>query len=702
MRRPSQGLPWQHGRSAPGRPSQKIEEVREAREKADAEKRRLLDRLKEQRQAETQAKEARTAALEAKRSRLKSIDVDAALNAARRLKFFDLVDSGAVNETKTLNRPSLTLLELYLHVLRDRNSISVLQWPHDISDVSSLHPLAMVAALCSVSENITAGFRWCPAIPDIRSLYFPWRGHGTGVGQRRTLLERAELMKRNALHLTRTQFGEPEYSPEFAKLHIMLGHLNHLKVRDESKPHLAHPTLGELYPTFGALGGDNAPPLFRSPVYELFGRVAHGAALNQLQDHRGSLVQPATAPFALFGICPRANVKAALNHAALTKGRGPDACILDLNSPGLSRLGPSWDRDLQAFLELLVATHPETPVLSVTQDIFVHRRISFLLGKLGLSDRSTATSRVIVRSTDDLFTPDPEIGEVSEVKFQFHSTAGQGAAALRALSDAARQSSDPVVAGVLRNAMGSVRRTMSLPCGLKRASDTLVETEGQEAAEAFLERRSASSVLAVIKRQIELCADSSERARLTEAERTVDKAFEEFEQDTPIGSLLAELAASLSRKSSQSVIAFAREEDRILGEGRICDDTDQGASIRKRIESGYMRLATLQDLDEELASIEAGRTRNMWKRLVVVAPPRNQFAVMLGRRWLPEEIIVLSDREFVEKLAGTYQTLSSHPDLAGPGDWAPVSPLPLLPPAMKPKRVMSRRSTWSLMHRRPS
>ena len=51
----------------------------------------------------------------------------------------------------------------------------------------------------------------------------------------------------------------------------------------------------------------------------------------------------------------------------------------------------------------------------------------------------------------------------------------------------------------------------------------------------------------------------------------------------------------------------------------------------------------------------------------MVAPPRDAFAILLGRRWLPEEIIVIADREFVDRLGVTYAALASHPDLAGAG-----------------------------------
>ena len=225
---------------------------------------------------------------------------------------------------------------------------------------------------------------------------------------------------------------------------MTLGHLNHLKVRDATKPHLAHPTLGELYPTFGALGGEiRTTHPCGDALYELFGRVSHGAALDRLQDHRAEICQPATAPFGFFGICPRTNVKSALQHPALSKGRAADACILDLGPPSLARLGPVWEKSVEEFLEVLIAHHPETPVFAVTQDIYVHRRVAALLAKVGLTERPSTggppPSRIVVRSSDDGFAVDPDIGEVSEVCISVSFRGGQGAAALRALSDAARE-----------------------------------------------------------------------------------------------------------------------------------------------------------------------------------------------------------------------------------------------------------------------
>jgi hypothetical protein len=649
------------------RPPQGINAFRKGREKADAERRRMLDRFKNHQAAVDRERVTREAARTAKQTRFSALNISEAVAAAQRLTFVDL-EAEKTHNAATLNRPSLAMLELFLKALRERTSVVTLQWPRGSRDMSILHPLAMLAIIGSSPERTSGAFRWCPAVADFRTLYYPWRGCGTGTTQRRVLVDRNEITKRNGLHLTRGQVGEPEMSPELGKLHVTLGHLHHLKLRDASKPHLAHPTLGELYPTFGSLGGEGAPRPFREALYELFGRVRHGAALDQLQDHRAEICQPATAPFAFFGICPRSNVKGALQHPSLSQGRAADVCILDLGPPGLARLGPAWEDAVEEFLQMLVVHHPGTPVFAVTQDIYVHRRVANLLVSVGLTERPPTggpPSRVLVRSSDDCFAVDPDIGEVTEAGFQFHSAGGQGAAALRALSDAARGSADASTAGLLRHSMGNVRRAMSLPCGLADAHEVLSETDA--GADTFLERRSASTVLAVIKRQIDLSADGAERQRLTDAESAVDAAFNEFENDTPIGSMLAEIAGAMSRKSSPSVIAFSSDYELLLGKRRICTDHEQGEQIKKRIASGFLRLATLQALDAELASIESGRSRNSWKRLVVVAPPRDPFAILLGRKWLPEEIIVIADREFVDRLGVTYAALASHPDLAGTG-----------------------------------
>src|SRR6266540_6017449 len=102
-----------------------IKKFREARENADAGRRRMLDHFKEHHLAVQQERQAREAAFAAKRTRFSALNISEALAAARRLTFVDLEADGT-HEAVPLNRPSLAMLELFLKVLRERASIVTL------------------------------------------------------------------------------------------------------------------------------------------------------------------------------------------------------------------------------------------------------------------------------------------------------------------------------------------------------------------------------------------------------------------------------------------------------------------------------------------------------------------------------------------------------------------------------------------------
>ena len=220
--------------------------------------------------------------------------------------------------------------------------------------------------------------------------------------------------------------------------------------------------------------------------------------------------------------------------------------------------------------------------------------------------------------------------------------------------------------------MGNVRRAMSLPCGLAAAHEVLGETDA--GADTFLERRSAGTVLAVIKRQIELCADGAERQKLTEAESAVDAAFNEFEHDTPIGSMLAEIAASFRASRARASSPFRATMNCCLGKRRICTDDEQGEQIKKRHrERLHPPRRRCRRSTRSLPASKAVAAAIPGSALSSSHPRAMRSPFLLGRKWLPEEIIVLADREFVDRLGVTYAALASHPDLSGAGqDWQPA------------------------------
>jgi hypothetical protein len=286
------------------------------------------------------------------------------------------------------------------------------------------------------------------------------------------LVDRNALLKRNAKHLTRQVLHKLEASDAMRKLHETLGHLSNLSKRDQSQPHLAYPTLAEIYPVFVADGGEEAPPLFRAAIGELYGRVRHGAAIDQLSDHRPVLSDPMQAPFGVFGVTTRADLQKTMAHAAL---KTVDLCLLDLGPPALTRLGHGWAEQVESFVHAARKRFPMLPFFAVTQDGYVHRQVLRMLEppratRSVSADDSRPTSKVLLRATEDALTAEASAeGELTAVKAAVASAGGTPTAALAAMSAAARGVSDSSVAGRIRRAMGGLRRAASLPCGLGAA-----------------------------------------------------------------------------------------------------------------------------------------------------------------------------------------------------------------------------------------
>jgi CheY-like chemotaxis protein len=618
---------------------------------------------------ERQAAAAAAAKSEAEKPRrFDALDTAAAMRFAEGLRFrrFDL----ELGTPTSLNRPTLELLDQFLSALTGGQSASLLQWPAGQRDISIVHPLAMLALLGSAAPLVESGHRFCAAVPDFRTLYFPWRGGGTSADQRRWLVDRSAIIRANALHLTRRRAGKPEHSETLRDLHEMLGHFSQLSRREERFPHLAHPNLVELYPLFSSDGGDDAPRPFSAAVHELFGRVRYGAGMGELPDHRPALCDPAHAPFGLFGITARADTRAALHHEALDAakgGRPADICLLDLCYPGLRRLGFGWEAEVARFLDSLIARQPGVPVLAITQDSFVQRRVAALLKQCKAARKANLTAMslpVIVRGTSDLQTNDPPAGTVTSLQPEFQSAAGASVSALEALAAAAR-GADPIIAGSLRRSAANLRRAAALPCGLDQAYSILCDLDGQAAAEAFLQTRSESSVLSPILAAIDDGAAGPQRERLLAAETAVRQAYAGLASETPIGSAMATLAISMSRSSSFSIVCFSDETDLRLARARFGGNSEVGGVLRRRLERGQVHITHTGTLEQTLATLESGDTRNTWRQLILVAPRLAFLDQLMIRPWLPATMLVLCDRAFALRTAGSYAALSRQPAFGG-------------------------------------
>ena len=636
-----------------------FEKMQESRALAAERRRRLVEQIKA-RQAEAKAKEEakKSSGLGAK----PKPDINAVMAAAQGIHVLPFEIT--LGQPATLNRPTLDLLRRYFEALSSGVSVCVLEWPNGSRDISFLHPLAMVTLLRVPQPHDNGKYRWCDPALSCRTLYFPWRG-GSSYASQRYLLRCSDLTDWNNYHLTR-RLAQPGDDSIADRLHETLGHLNRLRVRETTKPHLAHPSLTELYPVFTAQGGQRQSQYFSEAQNELFGRVRFGAALDRMSDHRPALAVPQTAPYGLFGVAVDADFKAAFTGPALSdQGQAPNICMLDLSPTPLSRLGPAWADRVEDFITQATRRFPELPFLAVTQDTFVHSRLQSILRKNHKPIR--ALSHIHVRVSSDAITPDLIAQNWSQTQPQFSSTAGPAADAIAALSEAARGVHDPALAGTLRREMGSLRKAASLPCGLASAYDILCEKMGQGPAETFLARRSLATLIAPIDQALASEITGPERTRLEAARAAVDRAFKALDNETPVGSLTAEHIAGIARRSSRSIVAFASREDLILGDHRFADDSEAGQLLRRRMERNVIRFTTIDDLAGVLTGIENAKDRNTWKRLIVVAPSALQFASLVTRPWLPDQLVVICERTFADRLSRQYAHLASHPDLAGAG-----------------------------------
>ncbi|MGE0611680.1 MAG: hypothetical protein AB7O70_04980 [Hyphomicrobiales bacterium] len=400
-----------------------LEEIRKRQALAAERRRELLENLKAQ-QTKPKAADTKQFSTGPETEKRAALDVSAAMSAADSIYLIPF--EVQLGEPAVLNRPTIALLLRFFEALSSGVSASVLQWPFSLRDVSILHPLAM-AALLRVSEKKTTGnYIWCDPAPSCRTLYFPWRG-GANLSGQRYLLRRTDLTDWNKYHLTR-RIAAPDTPPILAdKLHETIGHLDRLRARETTKPHLAHPALCELYPAFAALNDGQA---FAGAQNELFGRVSFGAALGRMTDHRPALTAPENAPYGLYGIAHDADLRRALGARCITGlGRTPQICVLDLNALGLKRLGHDWAERTEQFVTEVMKRFPDIPFLAVTNDPFVHRKAEGILR--GRLRPKRPASKIIVRTIQDIVSADSLPESWPPVGARFSTTGGHATAPMQ-------------------------------------------------------------------------------------------------------------------------------------------------------------------------------------------------------------------------------------------------------------------------------
>ncbi|MDY0885395.1 hypothetical protein ACFPL7_24140 [Dongia soli] len=639
-----------------------LEKIREGQAQAAEKRKRLLDKVKNAPPPRVAKKFSEPTHVGEHVRRCSSLVVDRAINALKQFQFLQLHQNLNLKSDRFLhvNRPTEFLVRSFLEGVATGVSRSILQWPAGQRDISIVHSIAAIAALGSVPTKQENGIAWCDAVPDFRTLFFPWRSGSSGTTGHAFLINRDHLVALNKKHLTRQSVDAPEASPELKKLHVTIGHLQQLSKQDPRRPHLAHPTLGELLPAYS----DVAPKgmAFPSPICDIFYRVCFGAGIEKLHDYRSAICNPHSAPFGIFGISASSDLRKVLAHQVFQpakNGRPPDICILDLAPSVLGRMGNSWREKIDSFLDQMFERFSAMPVLAVTQDPFVHsvmaRRLDGNRGKRPNKERASPSS-VLVRLSSDILTPDPEITILSRVSAKFHSFGGAGFDAISAMSEAARMVSDGSAANAILRDIRRMRQALSLPCGVEAAHACLSAAESDEAADFFLEPRSLGTILRPILDAISAGAAGEELKCLRRAEVSIRSAFKQFQIQTPVGSVLSDWIDKLVRKSSHSAIAFPSEDDRKLAQCYFSQHPVLGSAVTAALSKGRLHFISTSELDAYLH--QAAKTeRRTLRRLILISPSLDTVSTTLLRPWIPGDLVIVSDHAFTRRLTNFYGAL---------------------------------------------
>ena len=634
---------------------QSLKDISSARTEIAATRRQLAGRLRERRGADRPKRSAveKTRSISPEDELTLTDETQGALKAAEclRLSPVHTIAEGLAG----LNRPTLALLGHFLETLHSGQSRIVLQWPVGQRDVSLLHPLAMLASLCPREYHTSdGGMQYCTSAKSFRTLYFPWKSGTTLASQRSLLIGRHEIVDWNKYHLTRLNLMKEK--EELHALHMTLGHLNSLSKRENTKLHLAHPVLAEIYSSYSAEGEEFSKAPFRYPAAELLWRVSFGASLNRQIDYRSQLEAPESAPFGLFGISEDFELKKALRAGAL-QTRVPDVCLLDLGPPALRRLGPDWLRTIKKFVSETRKRFADVAFCAFTHDPYVHSQLAKILARR--KDVSAPYSTVLFRLTQDPLSEDPLIESFSEIKAQFNCYSGPVVDAIQALAAGARKSRYPHVANVLLRELRNLRKAATTPIGIRDSYEVLCNSLGQAQTESFLEQRSRATALASIEDVLESAIGGPERARVKQVREGILEAFNSLETETPIGGLLAELARSDVFEHGRSIIAFPTSEDEELGKKRLLMEARPDSSFPRTFNASQVLLTNRECLDEVLEQCRESTERDEWALLCIVAPTHGELARIASKPWLPRELLVLSDARFAIRVAQQYRHFSS-------------------------------------------
>lgn len=571
-------------------------------------------------------------------------DVSRNLDGLRRVPFSQL------DRTDPLH-PSPCYEKIVSHALETINNGSrraILCWPRLTPSPAAVAAMLMLGD-CEACDPIQTGqFASLTAPWGLRALIYPY-ARTAHRPLRHIYVEKIYLHTLHIKHQIRSTDRVDDAA--LADFHRALARVHTLA---NGRGEFANPCLDELLPSGPCSGTDG-----RS---ELLWRIRTKIDLNKLSPPQAA-ENPATAKFYLFGIRANENLEAQLKALK----NPPNLILLQLDGTARRRLGRNWEARIKTFLAAAEARFQDVAVIALTDDPWTFDRVRFdtLFTKPKRRKDPPYPSDVIFSTDNEIVTDSVKvIAEFAPIKnCSVSAYAGESAALLKRLRTnrlRASQAGDNESADRVGAMSGIVRRCTSLPGSRAEFSDYLIEERGAIIAAEHMTDYRVGSLTKDLQESFGAWPQLA-RSELTSMCQAVHDVWDRTDALTPMKPMLRDLITRFLNNSSRTVFLFPNDMMADFAAHVLKADTAIGQKVTARIENGMVRFLDRYGLDD-LDGLERPE-RNYFKTLVVVAPSRAAMLDLLTKPWLPENVIVLSDADTLERTARDTDRLSSYPEL---------------------------------------
>lgn len=552
----------------------------------------------------------------------------------------------------SVNNAHVELALALLRVLRTGISDVALCWPASPEGVIALHGLAALG-LASLARNRD--------LEHLRIAYFPWTTRA-GDSAKRVLVDRDWLVALHRAALTRALRDQANTVGTLAiKLHLAMVRLQdldgivHYKGKSRGTTAFLHPSLAETC-ACGVVHDSTQDRV-------LLNRIRKYTSIKKLNfdgaDH------PDRSPFALFGIRPGNAL-----IPVLTDAQGAvDIFVINAMERRCEALGDDWPRHVS---RVLAASRERwkrpLPVFAVTDSPWIQHVLArkIVPEHLRANEATKIATTTVLLEPSHIYEKRPPFEASGAERVRFYAPSGAPATIEATYREVIRDASDMAendVLNLLIESRQAFRRCVNLPASLGDWQQYLFTASGMTVEEATEVFQSFDARLPLRKAWTEHPECLSIQFHQDAIRALLEELNAFVERHTSAPSAAARVFSELLRDKLQSNAHCVV----VLGDDRIREFVEHlVASLAPPSNSppaparqlSLMSLAQFREVAEGRTKPPAGISS-----AIVLGLGRRRLMQLLGARWLPDELAVVSDVGAVSTIAVDAERLEKRPGL---------------------------------------